>query len=137
MTSKTIDQSLEEVKKHRTKTWKEHYVKWRDNPVSCPYLDCQVIATQTGWRHIAGLDKPRSFEDIHRRLSLFKYARDIVEKSGTCQYIRNVNYETHYTFEAVVKYKEDGIRGVSLKKVKVVVKLRKNDGMAVFHSVMD
>lgn len=94
------------------------------------------MATLKGWNHIAGLDKFRSLDDTHRRLNLFRYAREIVEKSGTCQFIRHQNGDFHYTFEAVVKYKEDGIRGIILKKVKVVVIDRSDGTGAVFHSVM-
>lgn len=93
-------------------------------------------ATRDGWRHISGLGKKRSIQDTHRRLDLFKYARSIVERSGTFQYVRSINREIYYSFESVEKFLGIFEKGRKLKRIKVVIKIKKT-GKAVFHSVMD
>lgn len=136
MLEKPSEEELQRLQNHRYKIYKKYYEKWQNNPVLCPFLECEVTATRTGWEHIAGLSKFRSIEDTHRRLDLFKYARDIVEKSGTCQYIRYQNGEIHYTFQGVVQFKGEYDSSKKYKLVRVVV-IKKNSGVAVFHSVMD
>ena len=95
---------LNHLNKHRCKTKKTFYQQWQENPVYCPALEKEVHATRDGWRHISGLGKKRSIQDTHRRLDLFKYARSIVERSGTFQYVRSINREIYYSFESVEKF---------------------------------
>jgi hypothetical protein len=128
-------EDINSVHQHRYKIWKKYFEYWKQNPVFCPALNCAVFATRAGWEHIAGLSKPRSLQDIHRRLDLFKYARGIVEKSGTCQYIRSQNGKMYYTFEAVVEFSSEFTTGRKYQKVKVVVVA--NQKRTIFYSVMD
>lgn len=129
-------EELLRLKNHRSKIWNKYYLYWRDNPVFCPALNKTVLATKSGWEHIAGFSKSRSIDDTHRRLDLFKYARNILEKSGTIQYIRHQNGQIHYCFEAIVEFKGEYERGRRYKRVKVVLVERAN-GNIVFHSVMN
>jgi hypothetical protein len=127
----------QKVSKHRYKTYKKYFEEWKHNPVFCPYLGCKVLATKSGWEHIAGLDKSRGDADIHRRLDLFKYAKNIVSRSGTCQYIRPGRAgDKYYTFESVEAFKDSFSVGKKLKKIRVVI-IKTSSGTCKFHSVMD
>lgn len=133
---KPTEEELLRLRKHRFKIYKSYYEDWKKNPPFCPYLNCEIYATKSGWEHTAGISKARSIEDTHRRLDLFKYAKDIVSKSGTCQYIRYQNGAIHYTFEAAIQFKGEFDKEKSLKRVKVVI-IKRDDGLCLYHSVMD
>lgn len=129
-------EELEKLKKHRYKIYKKYYEPWKNNPIFCPYINSKVFATKRGWEHTAGISKFRTIADTHRRLDLFKYAKDIVEKSGTCQYIKYQNDRINLTFEACVQFKGEFEKGKKLKRVKVVI-IKEADGTCFYYSVMD
>lgn len=127
---------IENLQAYRHKIYKKYYEPWKKNAPYCPYLECKVFATKSGWEHTAGISKSRSIQDTQRRLELFKYAKEIIEKSGTCQYIRYQNGAINYTFEAAVQFRGEGEKGKKLLRIKVVV-IKRKDGVCLYHSVMD
>lgn len=128
-----IDAEKQKIIAHRNKVWKE-YDSWRKTPIFCPALNCEVRATLKGWRHISGMGKKRTYQDIHRRLLLFKYAAQIVGKSTTIQNVTYKNKAIHYALEAMMLIK--GENGRSFKKVRVIIEEQRN-GSKTFLSVMD
>ena len=121
--------------RHKDKTYNKHYQSWKDKPVICPFLDCEVKATRIGWDHISGTSKRRTPDDIHRRLDMFKHAREIVEKSGTCQEIRGDGIgNVHYEFSNIVNFKGIFDKSRRLKKVRVIIR-KTPKGDCLFYSV--
>ena len=121
--------------KHKTKIYNKFYQAWKAAPVFCPFLNCEVSATRMGWSHVAGLSKRRTPEDVHRRLDMLKYARDIVRQSGTCQEIRaDHSGNIHYEFSNIVNFKGEFDTAKRYKKVRVIIR-KTPRGECLFYSV--
>jgi hypothetical protein len=129
------DSDQERLARHKTKTYGQHFQAWKENPVFCPFLGGEVKATRIGWEHIAGISKHRTPDDIHRRLDMLKYAREIVGKSGTCQEIRADNAgNVHYEFSNIVNFKGEYDQNRRYKKVRVIIR-KTPRGDCLFYSV--
>lgn len=122
------------IKKVKQKAW-EFYDAWRKTETYSPAFKSDIRISRMGWRHITGeAGRRRTFADIHRRLKLLPYAKQIIESSTTVQNVVTKRGKTFYALEAMVEVEED--EGKDLRKVRVVL-VEDKQGNKVFYSVMD